>query len=103
LTITIRQFLEKKSNTIKIGLVGIDLDTCWLQFDVLIDKLTGYLELIKNRITDFGVEVAKKNKEFNSVFDVSPECETTEIERASRTSVARVIYDEYKIVQDSKW
>ena len=84
-------------------MVGIDLDTYWPQFDGLLDKLTGYQEQIKNRITDFGVAVAKKNKEFNNAFDVSKECETTEIERTSRTSVTRVIYDECKIVQDGKW
>lgn len=33
-------------------------------------------------------EVATKIEEFNIAFDVSPECETTEIERAARTSVA---------------
>ena len=33
-------------------------------------------------------EVTEKIKEFNTAFDVSPECETTEIERAARTSVA---------------
>jgi len=42
----------------KIGLFGIGLDTYWPQFDGLLDNLMGYQELIKNRITGFGVEVA---------------------------------------------
>ena len=47
-----------KSFTIKIGLFGIGLDTYWPQFNGLLDKLTGYQEQIKNKITGFGVEVA---------------------------------------------
>ncbi len=47
-----------KSNTIKVGLFGIGLDTYWPQFDGLLDKLKGYQEQIKGKITGFGVEVA---------------------------------------------
>jgi L-arabinose isomerase len=47
-----------KSLTIKVGLFGIGLDTYWPQFEGLLDKLTGYQEQIKNKITAFGVEVA---------------------------------------------
>lgn len=47
-----------KSNTIKVGLFGIGLDTYWPQFDGLLDKLKGYQEQIKNKIGSFGVEVA---------------------------------------------
>jgi len=43
---------------IKVGLFGIGLDTYWPQFDGLLDKLTGYQEQIKNKISGFGVEVA---------------------------------------------
>ena len=42
----------------KVGLFGIGLDTYWPQFDGLLDNLNGYQNQIKNRITDFGVEVA---------------------------------------------
>jgi len=42
----------------KVGLFGIGLDTYWTQFDGLLDKLTGYQEQIKNKITSLGVEVA---------------------------------------------
>ncbi len=50
--------MNSKSFTIKVGLFGIGLDTYWPQFDGLLDKLTGYQEQIKNKITGFGVEVA---------------------------------------------
>ena len=42
----------------KVGLFGIGLDTYWAQFDGLLDNLKGYQEQIKNKIADFGVEVA---------------------------------------------
>jgi L-arabinose isomerase len=41
----------------KAGLFGIGLDTYWSQFDGLLDKLQGYQNLIKNKITGFGVQV----------------------------------------------
>jgi L-arabinose isomerase len=44
------------------------------------------LKKYRDEVTD--VEVQTKIKEFNTVFDVSQECETFEIERAARTSVA---------------
>ena len=42
----------------KVGLFGIGLDTYWPQFDGLLDKLVGYQKEIKDKITDFGVQVA---------------------------------------------
>lgn len=42
---------------IKVGLFGIGLDTYWPQFDGLLNKLVGYQDQIKARISDFGVEV----------------------------------------------
>lgn len=42
----------------KVGLFGIGMDTYWAQFDGLLDNLKGYQEQIKNKIADFGVEVA---------------------------------------------
>ena len=41
----------------KAGLFGIGLDTYWTQFDGLLDNLKKYQDQIKNRISDFGVEV----------------------------------------------
>ncbi|MDN5210463.1 L-fucose/L-arabinose isomerase family protein [Fulvivirgaceae bacterium BMA12] len=49
--------MKNKSYSIKVGLFGIGLDTYWPQFDGLLDKLMGYQELIKTKITGFGVEV----------------------------------------------
>jgi len=45
-------------------------------------------ELKKYRDETTEVEVAAKIDEFNNTFDVSAECETTEIKRAAQTSVA---------------
>ena len=45
-------------------------------------------ELKKYRDEASETEVQKKIKEFNLIFDVSPECEPAEIDRAARTSVA---------------
>jgi L-arabinose isomerase len=45
-------------------------------------------ELKKYRDEVTEVEVQAKIKEFNTAFDVAPECEHAEIERAARTSVA---------------
>ncbi len=44
------------------------------------------LKRYRDEVND--AEVQSKIQEFNESFDVSPECETTEIERAARTSVA---------------
>jgi len=44
-------------NKIKVGLLGIGLDTYWPQFGGLYEKLKGYQDQIKNRIAEFGVEV----------------------------------------------
>jgi len=51
-------------------------------------ELLEMCELKKYRDEATDDEVQSKITEFNSTFDVSPECETTEIERAARTSVA---------------
>lgn len=50
--------MATKSLNIKVGLFGIGLDTYWPQFEGLLDKLLVYQEQIKNRISEFGVEVA---------------------------------------------
>jgi hypothetical protein len=42
----------------KVGLFGIGLDTYCLQFDGLLDNLKTYQQQIKNRIAEYGVEVA---------------------------------------------
>ena len=42
---------------IKIGLMGIGLDTYWAQFDGLLDHLTGYQNEISRKISEFGAEV----------------------------------------------
>ncbi len=51
-------------------------------------ELLEMCELKKYRDEATEDEVAKKIEEFNHVFDVSPECEDAEVERAARTSVA---------------
>jgi L-arabinose isomerase len=51
-------------------------------------ELLEMCELKKYRDEVSNAEVLAKISEFSSTFDVSPECETTEIERAARTSVA---------------
>lgn len=50
--------MSNKSLTTTIGLFGIGLDTYWPQFDGLLDNLIGYQELIENKISGYGVEVA---------------------------------------------
>lgn len=42
----------------KVGLFGIGLDTYWPQFEGLLDNLKEYQTTIKNKIAEFGVEVA---------------------------------------------
>ena len=51
-------------------------------------ELLEMCELKKYRDETSDAEVQSKITEFTSTFDVSPECETTEIERAARTAVA---------------
>lgn len=51
-------------------------------------ELLEMCELKKHRDEVTDADVAEKISEFNEVFDVSPECEATEIERAARTSSA---------------
>jgi len=51
-------------------------------------ELLEMCELKKYRDETTDIEVRAKINEFNEAFDVSPECENSEIERAARTSVA---------------
>ena len=51
-------------------------------------ELLEMCELKKYRDEVSETEIQEKIKEFNAAFDVSPECETAEIERATRTSIA---------------
>ena len=51
-------------------------------------ELLEMCELKKYRDAVTELEIESKIKEFNSAFDVSSECETVEVERAARTSVA---------------
>ena len=51
-------------------------------------ELLEMCELKKFRDQATETDVAAKTREFQEAFDVSPECETAEIERAARTSVA---------------
>lgn len=51
----------------KAGLIGIGLDTYWGQFDGLLDRLKGYQEFIKNRISGFGIVVADAGMADNPV------------------------------------
>ena len=44
-------------NNVKIGLVGIGLDTYWAQFDGLLDKLISYQQSIKVRLEQSGAKV----------------------------------------------
>ena len=43
---------------VKVGLMGIGLDTYWGQFDGLLNRLQSYQSQIKEKIQTFGVEVA---------------------------------------------
>jgi L-arabinose isomerase len=43
-----------KNNTAKIGLFGIGLDAYWDQFDGLKERLTGYLDIVAEQITQRG-------------------------------------------------
>lgn len=43
---------------VKVGLMGIGLDTYWGQFDGLLNRLQNYQSQIKEKIQTFGVEVA---------------------------------------------
>ncbi len=43
---------------VKVGLIGVGLNTYWGQFDGLLDRLKGYQLEIKNRMSDLNAEVA---------------------------------------------
>jgi len=47
----------KEENKVRIGLLGIGLDTYWEQFGGLLDKLKKYQRQIKEKIESYGVEV----------------------------------------------
>ncbi len=42
---------------VKVGLFGIGLDTYWPQFDGLLNKLRGYQDQIKEKLSTFGADV----------------------------------------------
>lgn len=44
-------------DTIKVGLLGIGLDTYWPQFEGLLERLQGYQKQIANKMEGFGAEV----------------------------------------------
>jgi L-arabinose isomerase len=43
-----------QNSSLKIGLFGIGLDTYWAQFEGLKDRLEGYLNIVENKLSDFG-------------------------------------------------
>lgn len=45
------------TNNVKTGLIGVGLDTYWNQFDGLYDRLQGYRETIKGRLSSYGSDV----------------------------------------------
>jgi len=46
-----------KNETIKVGLLGVGLDTYWGQFDGLLERLTGYRKQIAKSMETLGAEV----------------------------------------------
>jgi len=46
-----------KENQVKIGLFGIGLEAYWTQFDGLESRLTGYLNVVHQQMTQFDAEV----------------------------------------------
>ena len=46
-----------KSNTVRIGLFGIGLDTYWPQFPGLLDRLTGYQRQVAEKLSEFGADL----------------------------------------------
>jgi len=98
----------------RTGLFGVGLETYWAQFTGLKEKLLGYQERVRTGIESCGAavvdaglvdnpavadeigerqlvtagEVSAKLLEFHDTFDVAPECEETELDRAARTAVA---------------
>ena len=55
------------SSIIKVGLVGVGLNTYWPQFDGLLENLKSYQEEIKNKIAGWGFEVVDAGMVDNSV------------------------------------
>ena len=51
----------------KVGLFGIGLDTYWSQFQGLLDNLKGYQKFIKDKISQFNVEVIDAGMVDNTV------------------------------------
>jgi L-arabinose isomerase len=50
----IYQKINVMEHKLKIGLFGIGLDTCWAQFDGLLEKLRSYQGMIKDRWSKAG-------------------------------------------------
>lgn len=51
-------FLKEKGGVMKVGLLGIGLDTYWPQFDGLKDRLLGYQTLVLKKLAALlGIEV----------------------------------------------
>ncbi|MDE6787019.1 MAG: L-fucose/L-arabinose isomerase family protein, partial [Muribaculaceae bacterium] len=48
---------DKKDMTMKVGLMGVGLNTYWNQFEGLFDRLEGYQKIIGEKISSYGVEV----------------------------------------------
>jgi L-arabinose isomerase len=51
------QLLQDPVNPLRVGLFGIGLDAYWPQFAGLLERLTGYVEQVSNRLRRPGVEV----------------------------------------------
>ena len=48
---------DKKDMAIKVGLMGVGLNTYWDQFDGLYDRLSGYQDIIEENLNSYGVSV----------------------------------------------
>ena len=52
-----------KTNSYKVGLFGIGLNTYWVQFEGLLDNLKKYQTLIQGKIESIGAEVVRTHFE----------------------------------------
>ncbi|HWZ35498.1 MAG TPA: hypothetical protein VNW51_05025, partial [Mucilaginibacter sp.] len=48
---------KSNTQTVKIGLFGIGLDTYWDQFEGLEDRLRGYVDMVSNKLSAYDVEI----------------------------------------------
>ncbi|MGN8068604.1 arabinose isomerase [Mucilaginibacter sp. 22184] len=48
---------NKSSSGLKIGLFGIGLEAYWAQFEGLKERLTGYIEVVSNRLQSYDAEI----------------------------------------------